>query len=141
MKFQELLKQHGFIDSFREIHPNPVSHPGYTWPVAAQGTDGITKKTAWLKLADERDRIDFILYKSTAPKREDDACLRIRATDSWLVGTNVSVVRDEFVVESEMGKDSGTDEKDVQCNQDTSDYFGSPWPSDHRAVMTIFDIK
>jgi exonuclease III len=31
----ELLRQSGFIDSYREVHPNPVTHPGFTWPAAA----------------------------------------------------------------------------------------------------------
>ena len=92
----ELLRQDGYVDSYREVYPDPVKNPGYTWPAAARGTDGVRKKTSWLKMADERDRIDFIFYK-----KGGQGCLScLQAKDSWLVGTPISVVRNAFVDES-----------------------------------------
>ncbi len=37
-------------DAYRTIHPNPVTHPGYTWTTCPSAKD-------------TRDRIDFTLYK------------------------------------------------------------------------------
>jgi hypothetical protein len=78
-----LLKNNGYVDSYRSIHPSPVTHPGYTWPsaAAAAATTTATKVTAasahtdlhhhhllsptnWLRESDERDRIDFVFYKN-----------------------------------------------------------------------------
>jgi endonuclease/exonuclease/phosphatase family metal-dependent hydrolase len=111
----ELLKENGFVDSYRELYPNPVTHPGFTWPVAAKGMDEKSKNTGWIKMADERDRIDFIFYKG----------VRLEAQDAWLVGTPVSVVRDAFVDESPLSHDKW------------SQAAHSAWPSDHRAVLTV----
>jgi endonuclease/exonuclease/phosphatase family metal-dependent hydrolase len=115
----ELLKQSGFIDSFRAIYPDPVTHPGFTWPAAAQGTDqAAPKATDWIKLADERDRIDYVFFKGH----------QLEAVDAWLVGTPTTVVKGKFIDESGLF-------------QDRYSYgVGSPWPSDHRAVMTVFEL-
>jgi len=112
----ELLQQNGFVDTYRYLHPNPVTHPGFTWPAAAQGTDGIRKTTDWIKCADERDRLDYIFCKGN----------QLTPIDAWLVGTPVTVVQNEFVDESNLFQDK------------YSYSVGSPWPSDHRAVMTVF---
>ena len=43
----------GMADSFRQIHPNPVSQPGITWsPIYNNG-------------AEPQDRIDFVFHKGT----------------------------------------------------------------------------
>ncbi len=45
------LAKAGFVDSYREIHPDPVSMPAFTWtPGGPEGTDYI------------KDRIDWILH-------------------------------------------------------------------------------
>ncbi len=115
----QVLMDGGFIDSYREIYPNPVTHPGFTWPVAAMGIDGKRKNTTWAPLADERDRIDFIFYQGES----------IQAVDTVLVGPPITVVRNEFVDESLTLKDTFSLDKD--------DF----WPSDHRGVLTIFELK
>ncbi len=115
----QVLMDGGFIDSYREIYPNPVTHPGFTWPVAAMGIDGKRKNTTWAPLADERDRIDFIFYQGE----------KIQAVEAILVGPSITVVRNEFVDESLILKDTFFLDKD--------DF----WPSDHRGVLTIFELK
>lgn len=47
------LEKAGFRDSYREIHPDPVSHPGNTW----------TPTTAPDDPNDHHDRIDFVMYR------------------------------------------------------------------------------
>lgn len=51
----------GYTDAYRKAFPNPVTHPGITYPSAMPGID--PKRIAWDKNADERERIDFIHYK------------------------------------------------------------------------------
>lgn len=115
----ELLKQSGFTDSYRDLYPDPATHPGFTWPAAAQGTgDEAPKTTDWIKLADERDRLDYIFFKGN----------QLKPIDAWLVGTPITVVRNDFVDESTLFQD--------RCSY----CVGSPWPSDHRAVMTVFEM-
>jgi endonuclease/exonuclease/phosphatase family metal-dependent hydrolase len=57
-----LLEKAGFIDSFRQLYPNPVSHPGFTYP--AFNKDVPIEKLAWAPTADDRDRIDYVYYRS-----------------------------------------------------------------------------
>ncbi|GCE50821.1 exonuclease III [Thermosporothrix hazakensis] len=48
------MEQAGFRDSYREIHPDPLAEPGYTWsPIAP---------------ADPHDRIDYIYYRNTTQR-------------------------------------------------------------------------
>lgn len=114
----ELLRQSGFTDSYRELYPDPTTHPGFTWPAAARASGELPKKTDWIKMADERDRLDYVFYKGH----------QLEASDAWLVGTPVTVVKSDFVDESKIFQD--------RCSYS----IGSPWPSDHRAVMTVFEV-
>ena len=45
---------------FREIYPNPVIYPGFTFPTNNIEVD--LKKLTWAPEADDRERIDFIYY-------------------------------------------------------------------------------
>ena len=77
----------GFRDSFRELHINPATDPGYTWtPRAATSSEvyGI------------RDRIDYIYYK----------------------GNELQPVYSRVI-----------------------DYHPIMFPSDHAAIITVFQIK
>ncbi|CAB9500326.1 Endonuclease Exonuclease phosphatase [Seminavis robusta] len=122
-----LLLENGYVDSYRELYPNPVTHPGYTWPSAAQG-NGAThkKKTDWAKLSDERDRIDFIFYKNNNPQQQQ---LSLKAHDAHLVGTPIMTARDTLV-----------DESDLPYEDKIHYGIEAPWPSDHRAVLTEFRL-
>ena len=55
------LEQEGFVDAYRTLHPNPVTHPGITFP--ADNPDVAVERLTWTPLADERERIDYIFYK------------------------------------------------------------------------------
>ncbi len=158
----QTLMDDGFIDSYRELYPNPVTHPGFTWPTVAQGWNGEQLNTSWIPKADERDRIDFIFYWSldgaggVATGAESDNAvdgvkssatsdagaetsasapatvpqgMRLQAVDSWLLGTPVSIAADKFVDESALFADTFSHSPDQM------------WPSDHRAVLTVFEAK
>ncbi|NUT54270.1 MAG: endonuclease/exonuclease/phosphatase family protein [Saccharothrix sp.] len=104
----------GFRDSYREINPDPVLTPGFTWPSDNPGAD--VDQLTWAKKADERDRIDFVFY------HPDE---RIELLDSILVGPAGSIVRSKRVPES------------------GNDRFRHPtwtWPTDHKVVLSTFHL-
>jgi hypothetical protein len=89
----KLLADAGFRDSYREVYPDPVANPGFTWTPFSLEAD-----------ADEvYDRIDWVL-----------AAGQSTTLDSQLMGE--------------------PDNPDVSIVVD-------PWPSDHRAVVSIFDVE
>lgn len=109
------IEDAGFRDSYRDIHPDPVRTPGFTWPSDNPGAE--TSQLTWAPKADERDRIDFVFYH---PDR------RLRLLDSVIVGPSTSIVRNERVAES--GRDK----------------FWEPnwtWPTDHKAVLSTFRVS
>ncbi|MEU9700555.1 endonuclease/exonuclease/phosphatase family protein [Streptomyces sp. NPDC047981] len=109
------IEDAGFRDSYREINPDPVRTPGFTWPSDNAGAE--PGQLTWAPKADERDRIDFVFYH---PDR------RIRLLDSVIVGPSTSIVRNERV--EEPGRES----------------FREPswtWPSDHKAVLSTFRVS
>ena len=83
---KEMLRA-GFLDSYRQLHMNPLLDPGLTWGVrAATNTN----------LYGLRDRIDFIYYK----------------------GKNINPIASKVI-----------------------DYHPVMFPSDHAAVVTLFQFK
>lgn len=110
-----LLEKSGFKDAYREVYPDPVTHPGFTFP--SDNPDVAVKKLTWAPEADERDRIDFIYFK---PDK------KLRLIDAAVVGPRKSIVRNERVEEK------------------SKDKFIQPagiWPTDHKAVLVTFGLK
>lgn len=110
-----ILYENGFKDAYREFYPNPVTHPGFTFP--SDNPDMQVNKLTWAPEADERDRIDFIYYVP-------DASLKLQ--DAVMVGPSSSIIRN------------------VRTEETSQDKFilpVSPWPTDHKAVMATFMIK
>jgi endonuclease/exonuclease/phosphatase family metal-dependent hydrolase len=109
------LTKAGFIDAYRQMFPDPVTHPGFTFP--ADNPAVPLKKLAWSPKADDRDRIDFIFYHPDP---------RLQLQDVKLVGPRGSVVRNERIQET------------------SSDPFDIPtgiWPTDHKAILATFLFK
>ena len=107
-----LLYEAGFRDAYRMKYPNPVTHPGFTFP-----SDNPVKpvnKLTWAPDADERDRIDFIYYIPSEGWS---------LTEAMLVGPAGSIVRGERVPEQTM---------------DTILTPIGTWPSDHKGVLVKF---
>lgn len=109
------LYKNGFKDSYRELHPNPVSHPGFTFP-AGNPAVAISKLT-WAPEVDERDRIDFIYYH---PDHD------LHLIQSSIVGPKTSIVKSKMATEE--GDDNFIEPLGV-------------WPTDHKGVMTVFKLK
>ena len=111
----KLLADNGFADSYREMHPDIINYPGFTFPSDNLGAE--TTKLTWAPDADERDRIDFIYYYPNS---------KITLLNSIMVGPSASIVNAKRVEEN------------------TSETFLLPtgvWPTDHKAVMSSFSTK
>ncbi|WP_338448839.1 endonuclease/exonuclease/phosphatase family protein [Niallia oryzisoli] len=89
------LEQLGFLDSYRDIYPDPVAKPAYTW------TSGLPGREPPIEPNEKHDRIDFIYHAGP-----------VKTLDSQVVG------------------ESGP----------YSDLSMAKWPSDHRAVVSMFEI-
>lgn len=107
------LKDAGYVDAYRTVFPDPVTHPGMTWPAdnPATGVDQL----AWAPKADERDRIDYV-FASPTPG--------FKLLDAGIVGPAGSIIRGER-------KPDATD--DVIASP-------TPWASDHKAVLATYRL-
>lgn len=108
-----LLKENGFIDSYRILYPNVVKNPGFTWPSSFSKNES----TSWTPKADERDRIDFIYYKGNG----------ISVMNSVIVGPKEYYVRNKLSTK-------GTENDTFLASE-------LDWPSDHKAVFTSLIFK
>ncbi len=109
-----LLEKAGFKDCFRLKYPNPVSHPGFTYPVFNK--DVSIDKLAWAPTADDRDRIDYVYYRSE---------LSLKVMKAEIVGPAETV---------RYAKKQG---------RDSQDQFLLPkgvWPTDHKALLVTFSF-
>lgn len=106
----------GLKDAFRTVYPDPVTHPGVTWPVYNKDAKVATQ---WLTDADERDRIDYVYYLA-----ED----RITPVKAQLVGP------DSMVSHSERVPDGFIDAAAEIILP------AGVWPSDHRGLLVTFSI-
>lgn len=110
-----LLDADGYKDAYRVMYPNPVTHPGYTYPADCKGAD--MKRLTWAPDADERDRIDYIFYYPSKG---------LTLKDIAVYGPRGSVKNSQRVQE------------------DTQDKFIEPagiWPTDHKGVLAVFEVK
>ncbi|WP_298063351.1 endonuclease/exonuclease/phosphatase family protein [uncultured Rikenella sp.] len=111
-----LLDEAGYADSYRVKYPNPVTHPGYTYPADCPGAR--MSQLLWAPKADERERIDFIFYR---PDK------RLKLKDVTIFGPKGSVRRGQRMVET------------------SQDPFLLPatgnWPTDHKGVLATFRVK
>ena len=109
-----MLHDSGYQDSYRVIHPNPVTHPGFTFP--ANNLAVPVSSLACAPEVDERDRIDFIYY---SPEEV------LRAVDSRVVAPAGDILKNERVP------------------NDSEDSFIEPaggWPTDHKGVLSTFKL-
>ncbi|MDR1879957.1 MAG: endonuclease/exonuclease/phosphatase family protein [Tannerellaceae bacterium] len=110
-----MLQAAGYIDTYRQCHPNAVTHPGFTYP--AGNTAARLESLHCVPDADERDRIDFIYY-SPHPG--------LKLTSAHIVGPPASVL---------YGKISPPD---------AADEFIEPrsvWPTDHKGNLAKFELR
>lgn len=109
-----ILEKAGYKDAYREKYPDPVTHPGFTCPADCPDID--LKKLVWSPEADDRDRIDFIMYSPFEG---------LTLTDMTIVGPKGDILRGERATEK------------------TADPIIAPlgtWPTDHKAVLATFQL-
>ena len=113
-----LLTEAGFKDAYRQLHPDPVKCPGFTFPAGNKAAEKAKlEKLAWAPEADERDRIDFIYYHPAGKTLKLKACT--------LVGPKETVLRGKIVA------------------NDSDDSILTPkgvWPSDHKGNLATFTV-
>lgn len=108
----KILEKAGYKDTYREKYPDPVAYPGFTCP--ADCPDVKVERLVWSPEADDRDRIDFIMY---APYEN------LVLQEVILIGPKGDILRGQRVTEQ------------------TEDPIVEPagiWPTDHKAVLATF---
>ncbi len=108
-----LLEQQGYKDAYRVQYPNPLKHPGITYPADCSGAP--VEKLTWAPESDERERIDFIYYFP-------DKHLQLQDAVVW--GPSGSISRNQRVQENER-----------------TEVGSGIWPSDHKAVLVTMMLK
>lgn len=108
------LQQHGFRDAYRTLYPNPVTHPGYTYP--SDNPALAPQKITWTPDADERERIDFIFYH---PHKA------LKLKEAAVVGPKGCIRK---------GK------RAPELSQDPFILPQDQWPSDHKGVWVKFRL-
>ena len=104
-----LLTEAGYKDAYREMYPDPVKNPGYTYPADSKDTE--VSRLTWTPDADERERIDFIYYY---PQK-----------GLSLLQANIFGPR-------------GSIRNSMRLQENTEDTFIEPlgvWPTDHKGVL------
>lgn len=109
-----LLQKAGYVDSYRRLYPNAVTHPGFTYPAGNVAAN--LKSLHFASEADERDRIDFIYYHPQAG---------VNLMEARIVGPAESVC---------YGKIS------PETSQDEFILPKGVWPSDHKGNLAVFRI-
>ena len=110
------IEKEGYIDSYREMFPNPVTHPGFTFPTDNPAMD--VKELVSDRKIDERGRIDFIYYSPGKYIK--------KVQNAYLVAPYSDIVRGE---------------RTTYTGQDPFIEPANGWPTDHRALLTIFEKK
>lgn len=80
-----LLEREGFVDAYRALYPNAVTHPGFTFP--ADNPAVPEKRLTWTPLADERERIDYLFVRQPASKQD-----RVRIDDCRIYGPRGTIL-------------------------------------------------
>ena len=110
-----LLDNNGFADTYRELYPDVISHPGFTFP--ADNPLVPVEKLTWAPKADERDRIDYVFYHPHPA---------VELKDAVIFGPRGSIVNAQRMPE------------------ETEDRFLLPlgvWPTDHKGLFVTFRLK
>lgn len=109
-----ILDNNGFIDTYREIYPDVLAYPGFTFP--ADNPLIPVNKLTWAPKADERDRIDYIFYYPAEG---------LSVNDAVIFGPEGSICKSQRIKET------------------SKDRFITPlavWPTDHKGLLVTFGL-
>lgn len=110
-----LLEEAGMTDTWRAVWPDPLTHPGFTYP--ADNADVAVSRLTWAPEADERERIDYIF---TGPYTG------LEIAGAEIFGPRGCIVRSQRV------------------EQPGADPFIAPlgtWPTDHKGLLVTLIIR
>lgn len=110
-----MLDKAGFVDAYRAKYPNPVTHPGFTFPADTPLVP--IEKLAWAPDADDRERIDYIFYLPSDG---------LELQEVKIIGPKGSIIRNKRVLEA---------------SDDPIETPEGIWPTDHKNVMAVFKIS
>lgn len=111
-----ILKDSGFVDAYRSIYPNPVTHPGFTCNAGNSWAD--LKKLEWALGVDDRERIDFIYYSPNEGRLELESAAIVGPREDFLDGRiQLENTQDNILVNHGI------------------------WPSDHKGNLVKFKFR
>jgi hypothetical protein len=110
-----MLDSAGYADAYRSRHPNPVTHPGITYPADCEAN---VSKLTWAPASDERERIDYVFYKPSAS-------VPLRLVDALVWGPKNSISISQRVPEA--------------TRDSIAMSAHAPWCSDHKGVLVVFE--
>ena len=108
-----LLSKNNYVDAYRKIYPSAIKNPGFTYP--SYNKDKAIDKLTWAPNSDERERIDFIYYKSTS---------NFSVKNITILGPSKSISHSK-IVENEY-EDKFLEPLDV-------------WLTDHKGLYAVFE--
>ena len=88
-KVTSLLAENGYVDSYREKYPSVIKNPGFTYP--SYNKDKSIQNLTWAPSSDERERIDFIFYKTSG-------ALSFQSVK--IVGPKASIKKSKMIIEN-----------------------------------------
>lgn len=109
-----LLHEAGYTDAYRAVYPNPLTHPGFTYP--ADNPDVAVNRLTWAPLGDERERIDYLFVKGSG----------VKVTDARIFGP-------EGCIAYSRRRPNPTKENFIKP-------LGT-WPTDHKGVWIKISVK
>lgn len=108
-----LLEQAGYSDAYRVLFPDPLTHPGFTYP---SDNEQITPENlTWAPQSDERERIDFVFYQGKG----------IKPTEALIFGPENCIAYSK------------------RTPNQSKDPFLKPlsvWPTDHKGLWVKFNF-
>ena len=110
-----LLDNKGFIDTYRELYPDVLAYPGFTFPADNPLVE--VEKLTWTPKSDERERIDYVFYYPHPA---------IQLKDAVIFGPKGCIAKSQRVTE------------------ESKDRFLLPidvWPTDHKGLLVTFELE
>jgi hypothetical protein len=138
----KVIRSSGYVDSYRELYPDPVSHPGISWPLRQadsfgdDNTDETIITDTCGRAIDDRDRVDFIYYNKEARGVTLDSATFIgpKTTDFFASPNENNLDPEGGYLDPRQG---------VKINSETgeSGYDEDDFPSNHAWYMATFTIQ
>lgn len=127
----------GYIDTYRALYRNAITHPGITWPLR-QGDSELAANTITRncgRALDDRDRVDFIYYdKSSRGVSLNSASIVGPKTTQFFVSPN------EISPDPEMGYEDKHVGRLIDSETGESTYNPEDFPSSHMWYTATFII-